>query len=221
MMATAVNTESNQGAWADGPFVIVRRDGELPPRCVCCNVAVAGTVPLRVTWVALQPDPQHPLDNVPYLRLIPKIQSMVRDTKALSHPEAAVIRVGLCPAHAARTQFLNALVWAVLPVAALLGVGAAFAHPCFGLFLAFVGLVVWAIAFKLPRPVAAVHVGSLTVTLRGAGPEFLQGLPAWPHDAQGAVPANARDAKWAAWARVCQRRALEATPGGVPPTAGS
>jgi hypothetical protein len=134
MMATALNTESNQGAWADGPFVIVRREAELPPRCVCCNAAVAETVPLRVTWVALQPDPQHPLDHIPYLRLIPKIQNMIRDTKALSHPEAAVIRVGLCPTHAARTQFLNALVWLVLPVAALLGVGAAFAHPCFGLW---------------------------------------------------------------------------------------
>jgi hypothetical protein len=176
---------------------------------------------LRVTWVALQPDPQHPLDHIPYLRLIPKIQNMVRDIKVMSHPEAAVIRVGLCPSHAARTQFLNVLVWVVLPVAALLGIGAAFTHPCIGLFLAFIGLVVWAIAFKLPRPVAAVHVGSLTVTLRGAGPEFLKGLPAWPHDAQGAAPADAREAKWAALDRMRQRMMLEGAPGGVPPTAGS
>jgi hypothetical protein len=215
-----MSTETDQGVWADGPFVIVRREAGLPPRCVSCNAPVAGTVPLRVTWAARQPDPQHPLDNVPYLRLIPMVQSMVRDVKSLSHPEVAVIRVGLCPAHAARARFLNVLVWVALPVTVLVGTCAALAHPCFGLSLGFVGLVVWAVALKLPRPVAAVHVGSLTATLRGAGPGFLEGLPAWPHDAQGAAPAGAREEKWAAWERVCQRRALEATPRGGPPTAG-
>jgi hypothetical protein len=215
------STESGQGVWADGPYLILRREAQLPLRCVCCNASVAGTVELRVTWAALQPDPQHPLDNIPYLRLIPKIQNLARDTKAVWYPEAAVIRVGLCPAHTTRTLLLNALVWVTLPLGLLLGIGAAFAHPCFGLFLAFVGLVVWAIAFKLPRPVTAVHVGSLTVTVRGAGPGFLASLPAWPHDAQTAPPATAREAKWAAWDRVGQRVVMEARLRGTPPTAGS
>jgi hypothetical protein len=169
----------------------------------------------------LQPDPAHPLDNIPYLRLIPKIQSMVRDIKVMSHPEAAVIRVGVCPAHAARTAFLNILVWVALPLGALFGIGAAFAHPCFGPLCAFVGLVVWAIAFKLPRPVAAIHVGSLTVTLRGAGAGFLETLPPWPHDAQGTLPATPQDARLGAMERMGQRMRMEAAHRGPPPTAGS
>jgi hypothetical protein len=209
---------SDQGVWSDGPFLIMRREAELPRRCVCCNAAVAGAVQLRVTWAALQPDPQHPLDNIPYLRLIPKIQNMARDIKVLSHPEAAVIRVGVCPAHLTRAQFLNVLVWIALPVGVLFGIAGIFAHPCFGIFVAFVGLVVWAIALKLPRPVAAVHVGSLTVTLRGAGAEFLASLPTWPHDAQDSPPATPHEAKWAAWARVGQRMVMEAPLRGVPPT---
>jgi hypothetical protein len=188
----------------------MRRDAKLPTRCVWCNQPVAETVPLRVHWLDLKPAPDHPLDNIPYLRLIPKLQQVGRDTRSLLNAENAVIGVGLCAADASKTKLWNFVAWFALPLGVLFGIVGAVRHPCLAFFFFLPFLVVWAIALKWPRPVSAVHVGSLTITLRGAGKDFLDSLPPWPVDAQTPPPANAREARFAALYRVGERIRLEA-----------
>jgi hypothetical protein len=197
------------GVWWDGPFVVMRREAALPGRCVWCNQPISKTVPMRVTWLDLQPDPDHPLDNIPYLRLIPKLKNLARDTRSLLTAENTVIEVGLCGADASTTKLLNAAVWITPPAAILFAIIGAIRHPCLGFILFLPFLVVWAIALKWPRPVSAVHIGCLTITLRGAGKDFLASLPPWPEAAQGACATSAREAKGAALYRMGERIRIE------------
>jgi hypothetical protein len=94
--------EAGDGLWRDGPLLVMRKDAELPDRCVKCNTPAEGRRLRRnLSW--------HP--GAWYLLVLVSLPIYV--IVALIVRKTARIEVGLCADHRARRRRAIAVGWAL------------------------------------------------------------------------------------------------------------
>jgi hypothetical protein len=163
-------------AWANGPFLVMRKGAELPDRCVKCNAPANGrTVMKRFLWADTSSGPAGGAARfIPLVRVIMAFGSLFRWLSDLRTMQVPRVRVGICGKHRIYCRLLTFIAWFGIP----LGVASALLsdNGFLRIWSVVLGIAVSAIAARSARPVAPVHVGIQHVTLRGVGTTYLQSL---------------------------------------------
>ena len=158
------------GVWRDGSVLVMRREAELPDRCVKCNEpAEAPKLKRKLTW------------HHPALYLIIFVALLIYAIVAMVIRQTATVEIGLCERHRSRRK-QNIL---ITIVALLLSV-AAFAvsinvsdgmYALAGLALLLGGTIYGIVSIRVITP---SKIDSSFVWIRGITPDYLNLLPQWP-----------------------------------------
>jgi type II secretory pathway pseudopilin PulG len=170
--STASKTVPGGNCWRQGKVLGLRRDSELPHRCLKCNEPAQEPVAVRsMTW-------HHP----GWLLLIP-IGILVYVIVAMIVRTRAKVPVPLCAKHKRRRliSLSIGLVGSIVGVIALFGGGAVTAM---GLLLLLTGI---GFAVSGTRDIYPGRITSGEAYLRGCGPAFLNTIPEGPPSGVEAV----------------------------------
>lgn len=172
------------GLWREGNLLVMRKDAELPDRCVRCNAPADGyRLKRNLSW------------HHPAFYLIVLFNLLIYVIVALIVRKTAKIYVGLCEEHRRKrtrtilTAWFFSLLGIALIVAAIAYSGPQ-ASPSLGI-LALVGLLMW-LGFMIwgaatAPPVAPVKIDHQFVWLKKVSPLFLDTLPEVPDVAPSPV----------------------------------
>lgn len=157
------------GVWRQGQTLIMRRDAELPDRCVKCNSPVNGAkMPRNLYW------------HHPALYLVILLNLLIYLIVAILVRQRAKISVGLCEKHRASRKQAVRLAW----ILALLGIGLfvggiilrnGWQMLC-GIVLLLGGALYGAIRGRI---VSVRRMDKEHIWLNGCCPEYLENLPDW------------------------------------------
>lgn len=172
--------------WANGPFLVMRVDAELPGRCVTCNRPTDTFVRKRLYWADTATEPAGgAVRRLPLVGVFFAFQSMFRWLRDLRTFRTLVVSIPLCGWHRVKPQLLTVAACVTFPATLLL-----LRLPLEGqlrLWVPVLGLMASATFWARARSVKAVHVGIGYVTLAGAGWDYLSTLPGYEADAPRAV----------------------------------
>lgn len=175
--ASPVYRVGEPDAYADGPFLVMRKHADLPDRCVNCNRPAQGvTMRKRLLWGDFQESPSDLKNLIPFVRIARAFRSLFDSLWALTTVTRTVVTVPVCTAHRRSTRVRTIVIWLGIPT----GVGASaflFESQMARLWAPVAGVAISTFAARKPRPVSAAHIGVTHVTLRGVCPEFLAELP--------------------------------------------
>lgn len=179
-------------AWANGPFLVMRKDARLPDRCVRCNRPADGIVMTkRLFWMD---DTSQTARGVtlflPLVRIGYAFGNLARWLGDLRTFQLPKVTVGVCRRHRNRFRFLTMIAWCALPIGIILATRTTSEYA--RLWLPVAGLAITVFTARVPRPVKPVHVGVHHVTLEGAGPEYLIALTP-PAKTEQATAATTQD----------------------------
>jgi hypothetical protein len=159
-----------EGVWRDGSVLVMRREAELPDRCVKCNEpADLPKLKRKLTW------------HHPALYLIIFVALLVYAIIAMVIRQTATVEIGLCELHRARRK-QNILI----TIAALLLSVTAFAvsinmldgmYALAGLALLLGGTIYGIVTIRVITP---SKIDRSFVWIRGISAEYLSLLPQWP-----------------------------------------
>ena len=173
-------------AYANGPFLVMRKQAELPDRCVNCNRPANGlTMTKRLLWGDFQESPSDLKNLIPLVRIGRAFRSLFDSIWALTSVTRTTVIVPICSAHRRSARLRTTIMWLGIPVGVLAS-GYVFESTLARIWAPVAGVAVSTYAARKPRPVAAAHIGVTHVTLYGVCAEFLAALP--PAQAPG-VPA--------------------------------
>lgn len=153
-----------EGVWRDGKDIVMRRQAELPWRCVCCNAPVH------------EPPRRQKLHWHPghwYLLLI--LNAVLYLVVAIVVQRSAEIRPALCARHARRRR--RALVLgtiALVLLASMMTLNPGVEWLIGGSLLSLIVILLTASQARRLRP---THIDDQQLRLRGADPRFLDSLP--------------------------------------------
>ena len=175
-----------QPFWRNGPYLVVRTDVDLPPRCIKCNRAAAVRVRKRVYWSDAETEAAGGrLAELPWFDAVFAFISMFRWLGSLRTFRSPVVYVHLCRRHRLALRLQTALAYLVFP--ASICVWLAPTDVLVRIWVPVTGFFVSAILWARPRPVKAVHVGVGHVTLAGLREAFLNSLEQPPPSAAPSI----------------------------------
>jgi hypothetical protein len=157
------------GPWREGDVVVIEKGAVLPDRCVSCG-APSGSSRLRQRYYW-----HHPALYIlafGALLVYAIVASIVR--------KSATLEVGLCPDHQARRRRAIAIGWG-FGLVGLLGFGVSLSADLPALIALALSLMLAGLLWGMrgAAPLRAAHIDDTFVRLKGAGPGFLRGLPAF------------------------------------------
>lgn len=169
---------AGQGLWRQGKLLVIEKTAELPYVCIKSNEPADGRLTRKLTW-------HHPLISVSILA-----SPIIYIILAAILSKRATIHIGLSDAWFAKRRTRIVIAWLL----SLGGFGALVSGIVlmnniqmqntapllmFGGFIAFiVGIIYGLVAGRLVTP---DKITDHHVWLKGVHPEFLAGLPEWPH----------------------------------------
>jgi predicted Zn finger-like uncharacterized protein len=170
-----LDSRPGHGVWRDGNRLVMSHDAQLPYVCIKTNLPADDWLRRKLYW------------HNPWLYLLVLVSIWIYVIVALIVRQKADIRVGLCRAQIVRRRWVIAGAW----IAVLLGIvlcigGLANSQPpnnsgwivaLAGLILLLAGAILGAV---LARIVAPTRITKECVWIKGAHPEFLASLPAFP-----------------------------------------
>jgi hypothetical protein len=168
-------TEENKGLWQKGNLLVMHKRAPLPARCVKSNMPAERRLKRNLYW-------HHPAI---YLSIL--ISILVYIILALVLRKSATIHIGLSEEWFARRRNAIAISWllALGSIGAFIA-GAATVEQDWGVALIAFSPLVFLIGVLYgligARMVVAKRISDDYVWLKGVCPEFLSGLPHWPHD---------------------------------------
>jgi len=170
--AIPLSAEAGDGVWRQGPLVVMRRDAVLPDRCLKSNEPSAGRLKRKLQW-------HH---WTVYLALL--VNVIVYIILATIISRRATIQIGLSQPWFARRRRTIVIAWTTFLTGLALTASGLFAGPSWAPWLAIAGVLMMLggaiYGLVAARLVAAKRIDRTHIWLKGACPEFLDALPAWP-----------------------------------------
>lgn len=163
------------GLWRKGSLLVMHKMAPLPDRCVKSNVPTQRRLKRSLSW-------HHPLI---FLTLL--ISLLIYVILALVLRKTAKIHIGLSDEWFARRRRAMVIGWTTVLVSLGMIIGGITMVDSNGLFgLAILAGAVLFVAGAIygllgARMVAPTRISDTHIWLKGVCPEFLVGLPDWPH----------------------------------------
>jgi hypothetical protein len=163
---------SGAGLWRDSTMLVLRKEAELPDRCMACNQPADGRR-LKQTFY------WHP----PAYYLLVLINLIVYVLVAMMVRKSAKLEIGICERHQ-RQRFRAAIVgWVGTPLGILAIASAGASRSGAPTFLIVgIGLLLFSLIFAIVRRqlVSPKRIDRNFVWLKGVHPDYLTEYPDWP-----------------------------------------
>ena len=164
--------------YANGPFLVMRKDAALPDRCIQCNEPADGrTFRKRLIWSDRPIKPGGGVADrlILPVRVIYALDDLARFLGSLRTFTKATVDLPICAKHFAHRCFWNPLAWLAIPA----GIAAAvlIQDLAVRIWMPFLGVALTMFARYKAHHVGAAHIGITHVTLTGISPAFLNSLP--------------------------------------------
>jgi len=157
-------------AWRSGNLLVIRKEAELPDRCVKCNVPANGRrLRRKLHW------------HSPYLYLLIPVGLLVYALVATIVGKRARIQVGICETHHALRKRDILLSWLFFVLAIVLWVAAGYFSSGWtaaaGFVMLFISIIYAIVRTQLVSP---KRIDDHFVWLKGVAPAYIADLPEFP-----------------------------------------
>lgn len=170
-----LDSRPGHGVWRDGKRLVMSHDAQLPFVCIKTNLPADNWLRRKLYW------------HNPWIYLLLLVSIWVYVIVALIVRQKADIQVGLCRAQTVRRRWVIAWAWIAFLLGIVLAIGGiANSQPPNnnGWIISLAGLIVLLggaiLGVVLARIVAPIRITKEYVWIKGAHPDYLASLPAFP-----------------------------------------